>query len=677
MAGHPNGRQKTATGLPDGVPSRPARTLVDFVLLFLFVLVAQVTAAHGVSAGGEDGLLFYPDVLATAADGESFRLDAGPEAQAARVIRFGFSQSDSAMAEDGGRFHLPRATPSGPAPVAMTTSAEPLPADHATTAQFDGPFPAVRDRLADAMLAAPAPDRAARSLDYAQFLIARMMLPEARGVVAALMARPDMTDDPSRHRAAGYAAIIARLGNGRTADLPAAWAGDPMWPAVVSGRPVSAPQLRAAVAALSGHSREVATAVVPLLFDLALAKGDTVIAAEILASAPTGTDLEGTALLDLMRGRLALAQGGADMAFDTFARVAETQGLAAAEARIALADMALSRDDPALLPQVSRLLQDGLPRWRGDATALRLRVRLARVAEDMGDLATAVEVMSMIRHEHPATPEASLAEDRIGVMVGLLTDRIASAETPLAEALATVRRLDPSLTGRGGWIAARAALAARLEQAGLDEAARAEYAALARLSPATLPDVDPAVLDRIALGHAALLLAAGKPSEAVAVLDRHSYPRRAEDGAGHAALRLTAGRTAMLPDQLLAALKVAQAKDIADPSVQLALAEVAVRAGQDGAALAAFDHGIAQADPSDRMRAAMIAGMAGDAARAARYAQGLDGDRATARRSVIDSLAAPRRSGDRLSVSGATSLITAAEQAGAAVDALLSDGGTP
>lgn len=676
MGCQPIGGGKERAGAGGGPAPRPARIAVDVILLFSFAVFAQVPAAYGVSAAEEAGLLFHPDALLP--EGESFRLDAGVGGKADRFGYLYFSQVGAAIPGSISGFRLPSNVPTaGRAGAARQHPIQPIPSHHATTLQFGGPFPAARSRAVAAFLDVSDADAVARKLDYAQLLIARMMLPEARGVVAAVLANPEVLDATDGDRAAGYAAIIARLGEGTTDDLPAAWADDPLWPAIVANLPLHRPQLRAAVAALSGQSREVATTVLPMIFDLALASGDTTVAAEILVAAPSGTDLDGTALLDLMRGRLALAQGAEDMAFDTFARVAEGQDRAASEARIALADMALSRNDSALWPQVSRLLQDGLPRWRGDTTALRLRVRLARVAEDMGDLATAVEVMSMILHEHPATPEAELAAARSGVMVGRLADGIAIGATPLGEAIETVRRLDPALSPRGDWVRARVALAGRLADAGLTEAARAEYAAVAKLPAGTLAVADRGLTDTATVARARLLLDAGHETEALAVLDRYSYPRHADRSGAFVALRLQAGRTAILPDLLLAALKAADAKDIDDPAVQLALADVAFVTGQADAALSAYDKAIGHADRTQRLRAGMTAGQAGDVARAARYAAGLSGDRADLQRAAIASLAEPRLSGQRLSISGAAALITAARTAGASVDALLSAGAAP
>lgn len=655
------------------------RCYIRFVVPALLALVFQAPAVDAQAAHARD--LRSELVLLSDPNGESFWLDMKSPAVADRALLSLFSQIMEPLLPGGKPFALPVTAAAGARSTdSLVDSAAvvvPIAPQYAMTAQFNEPFLVLREKLTDAMLVDSATDRPARQLDYAQFLIAGMMLPEARGVIKAVLAQTEGLDAAARDRATGYLAIVARLGGGVPADLPNAWKNDPLWPVVIGGRPVGEDRLRSAFEALAGQSRAVATVVLPLLFDVARVAGHTAVAADMLAAAPAGTDLDGTGLLDLMRGRLAMMQGAEDLAFDTFARVAEGEDRAAAEARVALADMALERNDPSLLPQVSGLLQEGLVRWHGDDAALRLRVRLARVAEDMGDIPTAVEVMSMILREHPGTPEAGLADARIAVVTELLAGIIGDPAVSLDEALFTVRRLNPALAGRSGWLPARIALARRLADEGLSEAARAEYAAIAQSPSEALLGVDPALSDAMAVEHAGLLVAAGDRAGARAVLDRRSYPRTPEQMAPFAALRLQAGSTAVLPGLLLSALKVDGASEVADPAAQLALAEVALATGQPDAALAAFDRGIDHADQRQRLRAAQAAGEAGDAARAARFAGGLTGDRAALRQAVVESLAAPRQAGERVSISGASALITAAEAAGASVDALLSTGDGP
>lgn len=635
-------------------------------LSVLFALVLLGVAARPLQAEMATAPALPVDLFPPLQGAESFRLDMGAPAVADRGRLDPFSQE----AARGADFVLPSRDPV-PAAHGSVPAPQPLPPHFATTAQFDGPYKDRRAALARAVLAATPDLRLARQLDFAQFLIARMMLPEARGVLAALPA--DM-DPLSADRAIGYLAIIARLSGGPPAALPPAWGEDPLWPVVLGPAPQEEAKLRAAARALAQQTRDVATAALPLLVDTALASGQTTIAAEILAVAPAGTDLGNTGLLDLMRGRLALAQGAEDLAFDNFARVAEGQDRAAIEARIALADLALKRNDPALLPKVSGLLREGLQRWRGDDAALRLRVRLARVAEDMGDIAMAMDAMSMILREHPATPEAELADTRLVVMAERLAQAIADPTTSLPKALSDARRLDLALGARGEWLGVRMALAQRLADAGLIQAAKAEYAAITRPA-STLPGGDPATLDTLAVKHASLLLGLGEGPAARAALDRRAFPQGSEQLSTLVALRLQAGGTTILPAPLLAAMQAEDVSRFSNPEVQLALARVARMTGQTDAALAAYDLGLGRADQTERLVASRTAAEIGDAARAGRYARGLTGDRAALRQAAVASLAAPRRSGESLSVSGASALITAAAEAGEAVEALLGEVG--
>lgn len=599
-----------------------------------------------------------------------------PVARIARDRISRFSHPDQPLASGEGGFRLPR-PPSRRVELARAPEAPVIPIDpeKARTAGFEGDFAKVRARLVLGIETSTSADRPLRQLEFARFLIARGMLPEARSVVEAVLAAPEPVPQPAVDLGRGYLAILAMLvGNGPT-DLPEAWAGDPLWPVLAAQGPLDEDRLRGAARALGGQSREVATLVLPHLFDLALQNRQLDLAADVLAAAPAGTDLEGTGLLDLMQGQLALAQGDEDLGFDTLARVAEGEGAAAVRARLSLADLAAGRQDPDLLPHVSDLLQEAVPRWRGDDAALRLRVRLAQVAEEAGDIPTALETLAMILREHPQTDEAHQAEGRIAGLVRRVATDVADPEVPLETALAQTRRLEPVLYGRGDWVGVRVALAQRLAEAGLAAAARAEFADIARMQADALRQADPALVASLFLQHARLLIDRGDLVRARAVLD--AAPRATGAAAAIAALRLGASATAILPSGLLAALQVRDIFDVQDPQVQLALAGIAVAAGEPEAALRGFDLGLSVADQSQRLTAIRVAAETGDAARIDRYAAGLAGDRADLQRPVIAGLAAPRRPRAPLSVGDASGLITAAAEAGQAVDALLSGRGDP
>lgn len=171
--------------------------------------------------------------------------------------------------------------------------------------------------------------------------------------------------------------------------------------------------------------------------------------------------------------RLALAEDQDQMAFDFFAWAARGRDRAAAEARLELADLALETGSNDVLHRVQDLLMDSLPQWRGDSLALEVRVRLARIAEDLGDIEVALRTMSSIERDHAGTPEADLASDRIDVISGYLASLIESGSMPLPEAIKTFRNVEPYLGLHSNRIVAQAALAGQLEAAGLKQAADA------------------------------------------------------------------------------------------------------------------------------------------------------------------------------------------------------------
>lgn len=563
-----------------------------------------------------------------------------------------------------------------PRPLPVHDSAVSNGAGFGTTSQYILPYVEERDALLAALQAADPRAEAELWLDYAQFLIGHMMVAEAQSILE----NPPLDDldlDPiSRDRAIGYAAILSRLAGQQPAGpVPAIWRDDPLWSLFLSGPQesldVGGAGVRSALTALSGQNRLVATAVLPVLFEHALLAGDVGGAAEILAAAPASTDLEGTPSLDLMRGRLALAQGAEEMAFDIFARVSDGQGEVAANARLALADMALSRGDSQLLPEVRDLLRGGLFNWRGDAVALRLRVQLARVAEEMNDVPTEIEVMTMIIREHPDTPEADLAHERLGMLLRLFASQIDSGDVPLEDAIAIVRRLDPPMVGRGDWITVRVSLAERLLGAGLLQAAQAEFVDIAALPASTLQQADAKVLDAAVHRQVGLMLAHGDSKGALAALDRRLVPESAELLIPAAGLRIAAKGADDVPAPFLAALGVTELAHIPDAAIQAGLARTAQENGDVATALAAYDQSIEVASLPERVDAARLAGEAKDKDRAERYINYLSGERGQRQGALVEKLVTEASIGGPLSVGSAETIIADAQATETAVTVLL------
>lgn len=318
-------------------------------------------------------------------------------------------------------------------------------------------------------------DGGAAWIDYSKALLANMMLPEVRSFLGAL----DLDGDE-----AVVVAALDRAAELLEGKIPLsenkvfAWDEGSIWRIVEmrrNGEDVSSDDIRRTAADLARQSTPVATALAPEIFGAALKAGDARLAKSILEASLGTTDLAGTPRFLLMQGQLAEMEGRDKNAFDFYMAASEHEGPASVQALLNLAEMALDRDDPNLLPKAKELLMEAHGRWFGDDIALAVMTRLAQVAEELPDLIVALEVIARIEKAFPEAPEAQLAAMRIPVLLRRLASTMNGENYSLEEAIVQVRRLEPKLSEYEGWARLQHAVAHRLSQAGLHEAALAEF----------------------------------------------------------------------------------------------------------------------------------------------------------------------------------------------------------
>ena len=489
-----------------------------------------------------------------------------------------------------------------PAPV------KPLSARHTTFPPIGGTFRQHRDFFARALVKANAADRPVRMIDYAQFLIGQMMLPEARGLVEQALQSMPTSDRTQLARAEGYRALIGylmdpdqpRIGTGF--DLPKEWAHDPLWSTLLGqqGGVRDAGQIRHAMRQAEAQTRALAGVVMVPLFNAALDLEDANLARDVVELATDRTDLAGSDRMRLMRGLLAQLDSDDKTAFDFFAWAAEGRGRAAAEARLEIVDLALARSDASLLPKVLVILKEGVAQWHGDALALRTRARLAEVAETLVDLETAILVMADIQEEFPGTPEAKLADTRMSVVMRHLVERIEDGRLGLEDSMTALRRIGPRVATRTEWIDARLALAGKLTDAGLLSSGAAEYTAIWKdLDDLGAASISHATHDRLTLQNATALVAMGQMDAARAVLARKAPVHDTSPIADFARL------AARIDGQT-----EGEADTLTDPQIRLAVARHAVLSGADETALQAYDAALGSAEderPDDQIHALRLA----------------------------------------------------------------------
>lgn len=501
----------------------------------------------------------------------------------------------------------PAAAPEGPKPFVMpqnsvlTGAGEPVPAASAFVLSKAPPS----DPAEEALMARGLPQVSTRNVDEKTFATDRRLLERRWGgateplqkITAALdlaqlhigvMLLVEARDWLGRARSLGaksepelYARLIALEQvtsvlslRGITRDLPQ-WPGGAVWQ-VAAGQTAGLSRgdftLEDAVAGLNDESRAVITRLIPLLFDAILEAGDYRLAEALLRGAQARTRLEGTPVWHMMMGRLALGYDMPQEAFDHFARAAEGRDLSAQRARIALADLALARKDPKLLPALRDILREGVNQWRYGREALVLRARLAQVAEDLGDIPMALDIMGKIRLDHPGTPEAILAHERGALALAAFAVAMDAEEIDLYTYLHSLRNVEAFYRLDPVWPIARMALARAWSRAGLHEAAAAEYAALqADLTRDGSPEPQPRIAAELPVAEAEALLAVWRADRAKVALARQGLPRFEDLTPRYAGAALQAAAPQAL------SLAVAET----DPQAQLVRAAAARALGAD------------------------------------------------------------------------------------------------
>lgn len=424
-----------------------------------------------------------------------------------------------------------------------------------TSDYASGAFWGDRAERMDAFVAAEGRDKIAAALEVSRLLMSQMLLPEARDFHRRAQSLGVVNDPELYGQWQAQDVMLSILGGDPvTAQFPQGWAEGSLW--AIAGK-LQGDQiggglhLTEAVSQLQNHSVPVISQVLPLVFDAAMEAGDLRVADALIRGAREATNLAGEPVYHYMTGRLQLAYDLPQAAFDAFVEASKGRDIHAQRARIAMADLAIARKDPKLLPALSEILAEGVNQWRHGREGLILRARLAQVAEDLGNIPLALDIMGKIRQDHPGTAEAILAHERGALALAAFAVAVDKGEIDLQSYMQTLRnveafyRLDPI------WPIGRTALARAWARLGLHEAAASEYAALQtdlqRLgAPAPLEKV----AQEIPIAEAESWLANSDLARARVALARNGLPRFEELTERYAIASLRAEVTGALGEMM-------------------------------------------------------------------------------------------------------------------------------
>lgn len=530
--------------------------------------------------------------------------------------------------------------------------------------------------------AAAPEEKGAAALEVSRLLMSQMLLPEARSFHSRAR-QNGLLHDPALDRQwrAMEAMLSVLEGEGLPAPIPEGWDEASLWAVAAGAEPdqIGSPlELTKAVAQLQNHSEPVISAVLPALFDQALRRGDLRVAEGLLRGARELTGLPSTPVYHLMMGRLALAYDMPEEAFDYFVRASQGRDIAAQRARIALADLALLRKDPKLLPALRDILSEGVNQWRHDYEALILRARLAQVAEDLGDIPLALDIMGKIRQDHPGTPEAILAHERGALALAAFAVAVDAGEISLTTYLTSLREVEPFYRLDPVWPIARQALARAFTRAGLQVAAASEYVALQidlKRIDAPVPPERQRV--EIALNEAEAWLANHKTSRAAVALARNGLPRFEELQNRYSRATLQAGVTGAVNVQPA----FVSGEDLAlyARAARAASLPAAARSAHETMAVA----GTLTTQPAEALQAVLTAHETGATAQSAAYFERLQAGPVGAdfpqRQDLFTALSTPLPNLQPLSQTLAETMLTRSDAALAAARSLISRpvGGPP
>jgi len=444
----------------------------------------------------------------------------------------------------------------------LALSSEALPADaSALTRAFD--FPALRaDALAQRMKAelaaaadAPAMRRGPQRRDAAQTMIALGLGPEAQAILQLAAAQdPGEAASPRTQALTAVAALVAGRPEEAQALLDPALDGTDeiaLWRAVLAAeRQAGAPQAAALFAAtlplVQSYPAELRDLLLPLAAETMAAGGQAKPVTELLERRKDDPALA------LARGILKEAQGDTDGAltvYDTVAAGHDRARHAKAAVRAVELRLAAAKLDAG---QAADALDKLLYAWRGDATEIALRHRIAELRARTGAWRTA---LALLRESEALDPDhkpalharlQSMFDDLVGgdaldrlspldlvalldenadllrsgpnaqALSGRLADRLLALDLP-RRAAPVLEKLMQQASGAG-----RAELGARLAALRLGEG-DADGAAAA-LSASAEPDLPADLTERRGLAQAAAEARRGETEHALATLAAIATP---------------------------------------------------------------------------------------------------------------------------------------------------------
>lgn len=269
--------------------------------------------------------------------------------------------------------------------------------------------------LVEALSEAHGPEQFSQRLDFAEFLIAYMFLPEAQSILD----ESAKGDEPVPMRLRAMREAVTLL-NGRAPEtmelsplfVPQRQDRD-LWITLHALATNDSEALEAhlphAFRALGMQSRAVAQTVFPVFVEAAIALENKELATAVIPFIDKVPHLTGTPYGQYLYGRYSELMGNNKTALDAYLAASAGWDRAAARARLAMADMALADGGQGALLAARDTLADSSDAWRGDQYELQVLLRQAEILTRLGEPVDGLLAFGKVMSRFPQTPEAERA----------------------------------------------------------------------------------------------------------------------------------------------------------------------------------------------------------------------------------------------------------------------------
>ncbi|WP_339761238.1 hypothetical protein [uncultured Sulfitobacter sp.] len=364
-------------------------------------------------------------------------------------------------------------------------------------------------------------------LDLAELHLAKMMRFEAEDYLAAVDVETASPEAQRRYRTLQLALdlLSERAALGQAVSRSVGWTQGQALRTAAFARlgedDEAARLLPVTIEALSALSPAMTAAILPDLFEAAIAAENWEVAEALAARFPDHAELRDAAAYRFLLARTSEISGDLLMAYDGYAHAAGGRDAYAHRARLAIVQMG-RRTDTLPLEDAVALLKTARWAWSGDVFAKEGVALLADYTLELGDYQTALWALGQLLTEAESPKEAEAVRERAREAIESYYQAGAAGDLNLAEFISGHAAIMAGWRYDSGFVESAVALPQTLLSSGMTALAAREFRNLRTIAEAAeeleLFTPDPELITHLFRDEAGALLAGGQADAAVDLL---------------------------------------------------------------------------------------------------------------------------------------------------------------